>query len=244
MVPAWLHLLSIFALVLGVATAGVSITDEIRHPQRMWIMNVVWPVAALFGTALMTWAYFRYGRLATTGAAKNAKSGDREPSRKIEIPFAVMVGKGTLHCGSGCTLGDICAEWLAFAFPSIAVWFGWHVLFAEKMFAVWMLDYIFAIVIGIAFQYFTIVPMRHLKIPKGVWAAIKADALSLTAWQIGMYGFMAFANFFIFHHVLGVRLQVDSFEFWFIMQIAMLCGFLTSYPVNWWLLRSGIKEIM
>ena len=28
------------------------------------------------------------------------------------------------------------------------------------------------------------------------------------------------------------------------MQIAMLCGFLTAYPVNWWLLRSGVKENM
>jgi hypothetical protein len=28
------------------------------------------------------------------------------------------------------------------------------------------------------------------------------------------------------------------------MQIAMLAGFLTSYPVNWWLLRAGIKEEM
>ena len=115
------------------------------------------------------------------------------------MPFAVMVGKGTLHCGSGCTLGDICAEWLAFAFPAIAVSFGWHSLFGAKMFAVWLLDYIFAFAIGIAFQYFTIVPMRHLEMAEGVWAAVKADALSLTAWQIGMYGFMAFANFYLFH---------------------------------------------
>ncbi len=244
MIPDWLHLLSIFALVLGFATAGVIMIDEVRHPQRMWIMNVVWPVAALFGTVLTIWAYFRYGRLATAGAAKNAKSGDREPPSKIEMPFAVMVGKGTLHCGSGCALGDICAEWLAFAFPSITVWLGWHTLFGEKIYAVWLLDYIFAFTIGIAFQYFTIVPMRHLKMAEGVWAAMKADALSLTAWQIGMYGFMAFANFYFSHHVLGAGLQVDSVEFWFMMQIAMLCGFLTNYPVNWWLLRSGIKEMM
>ena len=26
------------------------------------------------------------------------------------------------------------------------------------------------------------------------------------------------------------------------MLIAMLAGFLTSYPVNWWLLRAGINE--
>jgi hypothetical protein len=37
-------------------------------------------------------------------------------------------------------------------------------------------------------------------------------------------------------------LRANSFEFWFMMQIAMLCGFVTSYPANWWLLRTGIKE--
>jgi hypothetical protein len=28
------------------------------------------------------------------------------------------------------------------------------------------------------------------------------------------------------------------------MQIAMIFGFITSYPVNWWLIKSGIKERM
>jgi hypothetical protein len=28
------------------------------------------------------------------------------------------------------------------------------------------------------------------------------------------------------------------------MQIAMVFGFATAYPVNWWLIRSGIKERM
>ena len=247
MIPAWLHLLSISALVLGFATCIAITIDEITHPQRMWIMNIVWPIAALFGTLLTAGAYFRYGRRAATGATgatMNMKDVDHEPSDKIRIPFAVMVGKGTLHCGSGCALGDICAEWLAFTFPVVAVWFGWHRIFADKMFAVWVLDYIFAFAIGIAFQYFTIVPMRHLKTAEGLFAAIKADALSLTAWQIGMYGFMAFANFYLFHRVLATSLHVDSIEFWFMMQLAMLCGFVTSYPVNWWLLRSGIKEMM
>ncbi len=181
MIPHWFHLLAIFDLVLGFTTAGLIMIDEVRHPQHMWIMNVVWPVVALFGTVLTLWAYFRYGRLATAEPTKNAKSGNHEPPSKVKTPFPVMVGKGTLHCGSGCVLGDIIAEWLAFAFPSIAVWFGWHLFFNEKMFAVWLLDYIFAFAIGIAFQYFTIVPMRHLRMAEGVWAALKADALSLTA---------------------------------------------------------------
>ena len=28
------------------------------------------------------------------------------------------------------------------------------------------------------------------------------------------------------------------------MQIAMICGFVTAYPVNWWLIRAGLKEKM
>jgi hypothetical protein len=28
------------------------------------------------------------------------------------------------------------------------------------------------------------------------------------------------------------------------MQIAMICGFAASYPVNWWLVPKGVKERM
>ncbi|WP_425127136.1 DUF4396 domain-containing protein [Burkholderia gladioli] len=38
--------------------------------------------------------------------------------------------------------------------------------------------------------------------------------------------------------------NVASPEFWFAMQLAMLAGFATSYPVNWWLIHSGMKEKM
>jgi hypothetical protein len=38
--------------------------------------------------------------------------------------------------------------------------------------------------------------------------------------------------------------SVSSPEFWFAMQLAMLAGFATSYPVNWWLVRKGLKEKM
>jgi hypothetical protein len=86
--------------------------------------------------------------------------------------------------------------------------------------------------------------MRGLSVGEGLKQAVKADTLSLTAWQLGMYGFMALAHFYVFKHLLGARLQVNSFEFWFMMQIAMLAGFVTSYPVNWWLIRRGIKEAM
>ena len=243
MIPAWLHLLSIISLVAGFVCGVVILIDEVWHPQHMWIMNVVWPVTALFGLGLTLWGYFSYGRLATHQAFAQAKRQGREPPSQAHTPFAAMVGKGAAHCGAGCTLGDICAEWLAFAFPAISLALGWRA-FGDKMFAVWVLDYLFAYAFGILFQYFTIAPMRGLGLWEGLWQAVKADTLSLTAWQVGMYGWMAVASLWLFRDVIGTRLAVDSVELWFMMQIAMLFGFATAYPVNWWLLRAGLKERM
>jgi Domain of unknown function (DUF4396) len=59
-----------------------------------------------------------------------------------------------------------------------------------------------------------------------------------------MYGFMAVAQFIIFRGWLDLHLETNMVEFWFMMQIAMIAGFVTSYPVNWWLLERGIKERM
>ena len=36
MIPHWLCLVSIFALVLGFAAAGLIMIDEMRHPQPMF----------------------------------------------------------------------------------------------------------------------------------------------------------------------------------------------------------------
>lgn len=127
-----------------------------------------------------------------------------------------------------------------FAFPAVAAIFGFNSLFRHRIFVTWIADFIFAYAFGIAFRYFTIAPMRGLSFGKGLVAAIRADMFSLSAWQIGMYTFMAIAHFLTFRE----GLQTDTYEFWFMMQVAMICGFATSYPVNWWLLRKGIKEKM
>jgi hypothetical protein len=82
--------------------------------------------------------------------------------------------------------------------------------------------------------------MRGLSPAQGLRAAVKADFLSLTAWQIGMYGWMAIAIFGLF----GRELDKTDPVFWFMMQIAMLAGFATAYPVTWWLLKRGVKEPM
>lgn len=174
--------------------------------------------------------------------AQAKAAGEKMPGETQ--PFAATVGKGALHCGSGCMIGDLIAEWLAFLVPTVAVWFGWHSIFEQKIFAVWILDFVFAFALGIAFQYFAIAPMRSLSPGEGIIAALKADTLSLSAWQIGMYGFMAIAQFYIFQKWVGHEAAVDTPEFWFAIQLAMISGFITAYPINWWLIKNGVKEKM
>jgi hypothetical protein len=231
--PEWLVTVSWIAIAVGVVCALVVLADIFLagHRQHMWIMDVVWPLTALYSGPLGLWAYFSIGRLSTHEAMMAAKKSGEEPPAKKK-PFWQMTLVGATHCGAGCTLGDLIAEWFVFAVPVV--------LFGHKIFGGWLVDFVAAYVLGIVFQFFTIAPMRGLSFWPGVGAAIKADSASLTAWQVGMYGWMAIATFAIF----GREIEQTSPVFWFMMQIGMLAGFLTAYPVNWWLLRAGLKEKM
>jgi hypothetical protein len=231
----WLHLLALGSLGLAGLCAAAIFAHISGHPQRMGIMDAVWPICALFGSVLVLIAYFCYG----VQDAEDATEPEREPA-----PFPVMAAKGTLHCGSGCAVGDIVAETLLLIFPAAATWFGWHWLFQQKLFAAWVLDFILAYIAGIAFQYFSIVPMKKLSPGQGIVAALKADSLSLTAWQLGMYGVMALLQFEVFKPLLHAPVSAGTPEFWFAMQGAMIGGFIISYPVNAWLIRAGIKAAM
>ncbi len=236
--PDWLQLLSWMALLLGFACALLVALDELKNPQHMWIMNIVWPVNALYFGPVALWGYYRFGRLSTHHAMMQEKQpGEHgKPMPEKQKPFWAMAAVATSHCAAGCTLGDIIAESIIFAaalsfFGSVAH----HALYAK-----FILDFALAYALGIIFQYFTIVPMRKLGPAAGLWAALKADTLSLTAFEIGLFGWMALTSLVLFPH----GLPTDSAAFWFMMQIGMIVGFFTSYPVNWWLLKIGWKEKM
>jgi hypothetical protein len=57
---------------LGLASlcAIVITVDIVRHPQKMGVMNFVWPLTALYGSAFALWGYFRYGRQSTSDVQK------------------------------------------------------------------------------------------------------------------------------------------------------------------------------
>lgn len=209
------HVLLWLWLSVCVACALVVAIDTIRHPPKMWIMAIVWSITALWAGPFGAAAYVRFGR-----------HGTQKP------PLGIAAAKATTHCGAGCTIGDILTAAITIVAPfSIA---------GYAVFGDWVISLVAAFAFGLVFQYFTIAPMRHLGVKDGIVAAAKADSLSLLAWQIGMYGWMAIARFLILRHPFDKTTAV----FWVLMQVAMLAGFATSYPVNVLLVRAGLKERM
>jgi hypothetical protein len=219
---------SSIALALGCAV-WIAI-DEWRHPQQMGVMNVVWPVTAFYFSVLAVWAYYRIGRRKTREAMQN-HSGDRETHRGG--PTAAQVAVGTSHCGAGCMLADLAAD---FAIAALGI-----ELFGSRLWAEFILDLAAAWALGIVFQYFAIVPMRNLSMGEGIVAAIKADTLSIVAFQVGMYAWMALTYFVLFPHP---HLKPFDPRYWLMMQAGMILGYATSFPMNWFLIRRGLKEAM
>jgi hypothetical protein len=215
-----LHWISVTFVALSLLTAIAIAFDLRTHRQPMFVMNPVWVISALYFGPLAWVLYVKMGR---TGPAE--EHGGRKP-------FWMQVFVGTTHCGAGCTLGDIIAESLIFA---LGISFAGSVLGAEMA-----LDFTLAFLLGMGFQYFAIAPMRELRPMLGIKAALQADALSLISFEIGLFAWMAIMRFLLF----SPPLRPDSVVYWFMMQIGMIIGFATSYPVNWWLLKAGIKEAM
>jgi hypothetical protein len=122
---------------------------------------------------------------------------------------------GASHCGAGCALGDFIGDWLAFG---LAI-----TVFGSDLLGKMLIGFVLAYLFGILFQYFAVAPMRRLSIVKGLMTAVKTDTLSLVAYQVGMFSWM------MVRATLYPDLKPTDW---------------TTYPVNWWLIRRGIKEKM
>jgi hypothetical protein len=220
MAPGWLTALAwTYLAVCFCCAAIVSYDIAIRkRRQPMGVMNFVFPITALYFGPLALWFYWRWGR-AGAGRVK---------------PRWAMMATEVSHCGSGCALGDVISEFLIFA---LALTIAGTTLWAE-----YAGDYILALAFGIVFQYFAIAPMRGLGLADGLAAATKADFISLTAFEVGLFGWMAVMAFVLFPS--PHQLMPSSAAFWLLMQVGMMIGFATSWPANAWLVKRGIKVPM
>lgn len=145
-------------------------------------------------------------------------------------PMWATIMIGVSHCGAGCVLDGIVGEWLVYGTDAMTN--GQHI-WVELL-----VDYGFALLFGIVLQYFSIAPMSGDYKPKSLVRAMKADILSLTSFGVGLFGSMVAYQVGIWQY----QLPMNSATYWWMMQVGMFIGFGTAMPVNWWLIKKGIKE--
>lgn len=76
-----------------------------------------------------------------------------------------------------------------------------------------LIDYSFALLFGVVFQYLSIAPMSGQWGPATLIRALKADVLSLTSFEIGLFGWMAAFQAGIWDY----RLPTVSTTYWWMM---------------------------
>jgi hypothetical protein len=232
MAPHWFEVVSWATLAAGFASA-VAIGSDIAlfgNRQHMTIMNFVFPLTALYMGPLAVWAYFTRGRRMSRKQMHMYAAVTRSDLEPRDSWWQVSLSDS--HCGAGCVLGDIGGEWIVWAS-------GWTIGSAAALGPEYILDLPLAWLFGIIFQYLVIAPLRgQLGAFAPLGDAIKSDTLSVLSFEVGLFGWMAVAHYAFWDP------PIASAGHWLVMQIGMILGFLTSWPVNRWLLTRGVKEPM
>ena len=224
-----LSLLSILFIIISVIQFFVILIDIVKSPQKMFIMNIVWPLTGLYFPILGIIGYYSLGK--TNNDSHSHHSHSHHSHSHHSKPFWQSVTISTTHCSAGCSLGNLIGAPIIFLFGIT--------FFNNELATTLITEFILAYIFGLLFQYFHM-EIKHDHPFADLMDAIKADTLSLIAFEIGMFGFMIIMHFAINNALL----QPNKLEYWFLMQIAMLIGFITSYPINWYLVKKGIKHAM
>ncbi len=259
------------SLVLAIISAIIITIDLSKNPQSMKIMKAVWILTALWASIFGLIAYYWFGRekaMSTNDMGgmdmpdsgmegmnmpsnemkdmdmgedsmkgMNKSSGEmKDMPMKMEMPSRPKwqsVTLSSLHCGAGCTLADIIGSILLLIIPVS--------LFGSSLIGGWVFTFILALITGVYFQFVAIKEMSDLPDSTIIVKALKADFLSLTSWQVGMYCWM---YLLMFHFEYITPDSTLTWKFWFAMQQAMLAGLVLAWPMNYILIKVGIKSGM
>jgi hypothetical protein len=150
-----------------------------RRPPRIAVMPCVWPLTFLWGGLFALGMYLWLGRATPPGAVNGYPHGHRHR------PMWQSVALGATHCGAGCSLADLLVERGMFVLGIRFVALG-HGVFGN-----WTIDYAAALATGVVFQYAALARMSRGPATSLLRRAFKSGVVSLSSWQVGMYGWMA-----------------------------------------------------
>lgn len=214
--PAWLTVVSWFFIGLGLLCAVVILYDVFGrgYRQRIGAMEAVWPITAVYFGPLALWAYYRLGR-------PQSKEWQEEHGAPPEKSLPTAAVAETIPGGAASFLGRLVAV-------PLVVLLG-LTLFGRGIWPMIILIALLALPLLFAFEYFYS--------GKGFGVALLTAAVAILAFDVGMGAAMIFVNFVL-------MFPPTELAFWFVMQIGLILGFLTAYPVVLRMIRRGTEEVV
>ncbi|KUO97254.1 DUF4396 domain-containing protein [Ferroacidibacillus organovorans] len=210
-----MQIFSLTWIVISVCCTFWLVKDLRHQPEIMSMMKIAWILITLYLGFIGIWLYHR---------------SCREPEPGTHDAFVAPMWKqsvgSVMHCVAGDALGIVAAS-------TVATWL--RLPESQSM----VVEYIAGFLMGwLFFQTIPMMKMNGTTFKHELKTAFFAEFLSLTFMVIGMFPTMAY-----FMRIWHVMSAVDL-RFWLIMSISILIGSIVTYPINWWMVRRGMKHGM
>ncbi len=223
MIPGWLTAVSWAYVGLALLCAAAILYDVYGrgYRQRTGVMNVVWPITALYFGPLALPAYHRWGR-------PRSEKWQKEHGVAPEKSLPVAAATGGTPGGAASAIGHVIGV-------PLVVLTGLTIA-GQSLWVMILVIAVIAVALLFVFEYFfSTVPTRGLPSGKGLGVALFIALVTVLAFDVGMGGWM------LVMHFLLLMPPLTDVTFLFLMQVGLILGFLTGYPAVLWLLRRGTK---
>ena len=157
--------------------------------------------------------------------------GCREPLPGLHERYVASRWRQVLGSAMHCVAGD-----------------GVGILFGAAVASYWTLSHPVGIVLeyclgfGFGWTIFQALFMREMaggSYRRSLASTFLPEFLSMNLVMAGMMPIASLGRFLV-----GGRLSPLAPQFWFVMSMALLAGFVVAYPMNWWLVAKGLKHGM
>ena len=136
----------------------------------------------------------------------------------ITEPASRLAFSATVHCFTGCAIGEVFGLVLSTAF-------GWNAVASVAV----------AVVLAFVFGYsFTLIPLLRggMALHRALQLALVADTVSIMVMELVDNAIMLI--------IPGAMVAgLTDMLFWASLVISLVVAFIAAYPVNWWLISRG-----
>lgn len=220
-----LNQLALPFLVLGGCTALMILKDLFRHPHPVAVMNIIWPITGLYMPFIGWIAWWYLGRK----PSQQQKLALLVPQKIRSNASWQTIFISTSLSAAACIFGDI----MTIPIVTLLKQFAFNPTIGMQA----LICIIVSLFMGLLFQFLAIRQREKHSFGSTLLLALKTEIFPLLIYQLGIFIFMALALKFVLHEQVNPLLVA----FWFMLQLAIMIGFIFSWPANHFLIKRGLN---